>query len=355
MMNYFVNLKADSDSKYILYTLDSDLDTNIVKAKSNTTIYVIVKYANEVPSFKLVNNKYTETKTVKISLTNNKGEEVITDSTTKNAVVVNPNTGNIVLRIRNSNIVISLYTVGIVLLIAIVAIVVIKKLKVKKYLSMMLILGMILVPGISMALKEITLTINSKIEIEPVKLVDFTVYKVKYYENTGKKFKYKAVEGMTFDEWEKSKYNVDKIDWSYVKEETNECVEGLFIVDEMFFSYREPSLYITMDAPKNKMLDGETVIDSSKNYYLVEVDCKVHFTIKLINGEEKEYVADPGMTWGEWLESEYNVDNIHFEDYNQSGYCELNDRSLVFLQDYGYDEDIQNGNYILEYWDECKS
>ena len=347
--NYFINLKADVDSKYILYKLDSDLDTNIVKGKSTTTIYVIVKYENEVPSYKLTNNKYSETKTVKISLTNNKGEEVITDTTTKNAVVVNPNTGNIVLRIKNSNIVISLYTVGIVLLIAIVAIIVLKKLKVKKYLSMMLVLSMILIPGISKALKEITLTINSKIEIEPVKLIDFTVYKVDVDGNS-KKIKYKAVEGMTLDEWEKSKYNVDKIDWSYMTEEDmNECHEGLFIEDEIpgqsNITFRSVSDY--------EMLNGKTEIDSNKNYYLVEEDCKIHFTIKLINGEEKNYVADLGMTWGEWLESEYNVDNIHFENSHQSGYCELHDKSLVFLENCGYDDIIENRYYKLKYWVEC--
>ena len=209
--NYFINLKTDSDSKYVLYTIDSDLDTNIIKSNSSTIIYIIVKYANEVPSYKLTNNKYSETNNVKISLTNNKGEEVITDTTTKNAaIVVNPNTGNIVLRIRNSNIVISLYTVGIVLLIAIIAIVVLKKLKIKKYLGMMLILGLILIPGMVTALKEVTLTINSKIEIEPKALKTFKVRKFNEEANKfDKEINYIYEEGMTIEEWLESKFNKD--------------------------------------------------------------------------------------------------------------------------------------------------
>ena len=89
--NYFMDLKVSSTSKYILYTLDSDESTNVVKANSSTKVYVIIKYNEEVHSYKLTNNKYTEKESIKVSLTNNKGEEVITESTAKNSViVVNP-------------------------------------------------------------------------------------------------------------------------------------------------------------------------------------------------------------------------------------------------------------------------
>ena len=289
--NYFVNLKADSDSKYILYTLDSDLDTNIVKAKSTTSIYVIVKYANEVPSYKLTNNKYSETNNVKISLTNNKGEEVITDSATKNAaIVVNPNTGNIVLRIRNSNIVISLYTVGIVLLIAIIAIIVLKKLKVKKYLSMMLILGMILIPGISMALKEITLTINSKIEIEPKVLKTFKVRKLnKEAGKFDKAVTYTYEEGMTLSDWLESKYNIDKLSISSKEE---------------------------MDSFRNSFTNQNDNEEICENFdSLIPIDLVGNIPLIVI---EEAFLRESGM----------ELDFV-YEEYNQIVEYELSEESIV--------------------------
>ena len=313
--NYFMDLKVSSTSKYILYTLDSDESTNVVKANSSTKVYVIIKYNEEVPSYKLTNNKYTEKESIKVSLTNNKGEEVITESTAKNSViVVNPNTGNIVLRIKNTNIVVSLYTVIIVLLIAIVAIIVLKKLKVKRYTSMILVLGMILIPGMVSAIKTINIEINSNIEIEPVELIDFKFAFMDMLNEKSKTKSYKASKGMTFGEWENSKYNVDGI--SFNKEiNQGKCVPGYYV--NAVVHYNDP---VSNGATSSNYFAslGYTDINSfdeeieGYTYLVIYTDCTISFELK-INNQLKVYNAEYDMTFDEWLESEYNVDHISYE------------------------------------------
>ena len=343
--NYFLNLKVASDSKYILYTVDSAETTNVVSANSSTKVYLVVKYNKEVPNYMLEENKYTEKKSIKISLTNDKGNEVITDSKTKNAVAVNPNTGNVVLKLGKANITISLITVGIVLVLAVIAIVLLKKLRVKRYTNMVIVLALILIPGIVSAIKVIEVEINSNIEIEPVKLIEFKVTRYNIKDDSSKKYRYKAVEGMTWDEWQNSKYNVDnlKLLEDYV-DDINNCVEGYYVDIDSIGIMRAKVI------PDKVLLSS--VIDPEEQYVLSYDDCKYHFWIETeTNGRysEKNYTADLGMTFGEWLDSSYNVDNISFEDgstfecYTDGGVL----KKYLFIYDsyVSYSDTIVSGYY----------
>ena len=320
--NYFLNLTLDSDSKYIKYEVDSDESTNIIKANSDTVIYIIIKYDKEVPSYKLTNNIYTEKKNIGIKLTNNKKEEVIVDSgskniienTSKRRIVVNPNTGNIVLKIKNTNIVLSLYTVIAVLLIAIIAIIVLKKLKVKRYINMLLILGL-LIPGMAIAVKEINIVVTSNIEIEPVELIEFKYMVVDMMKETTKQKKYNAIKGMTFKEWLGSKYNKDNI--SFIEDlEDNICLEGYYYDEPLNYNNIFNHFIMTMDTHMDDndfsyiSLDAEI---EEKTYLLVYTDCIAYFGIRSDDNKSKTYQFRIGMTFAEWLESEYNVDNITFD------------------------------------------
>lgn len=307
--NYFLDFSLNNDSEYIKYEINKEGSTNIIDANGETIIYIVITYNKEVPSNLLENNKYREFKDIGIKLTNDKKEEIITDS--KN-IVINPNTGNIVLRINNSNIVISLYTLLIVLISIVLLIVILKRLRFKKYTNLVLALLM-LIPSLVIAIKEITININCSVEIEKVNEISFHF---DYYEKTSNDISYTKVynarEGMTFIEWENSSYNVDNIDLedNNTIGEMSTCKEVIVLLFKYNRTVYEPEKYYL----NSVIIDGK--------YYDVGIeDCMEHFTIKGLDDEYHSYMAPYDMTWGEWLESEYNVDNISFAD-GYDYYCE---------------------------------
>ena len=110
---------------------------------------------------------------------------------------------------------------------------------------------------------------------------------------------------MSLEEWINSKYNVDNIKLTYY-DDNNLCYEGYVISDG--------DLYIFSD---------ET-IDSSVVYLAYYEDCLFHFTIKSVeNNNEvvKDFVAKYDMTWEEWVNSEYNVDNYELLPSIDAGTC----------------------------------
>ena len=55
------------------------------------------------------------------------------------------------------------------------------------------------------------------------------------------------------------------------------------------------------------------------------------------------YQAEEGMTWGEWVDSKYNVDNFYFNDMGyisgdyELDFCETKD-DIIQLRDYSYND-----------------
>ena len=126
-------------SDYLEYKYEFD-NTNVVKANSKLTMYVVITYKNEVPSNKLVDGKYVENNNMAISLSN--GKEIS-----------NPKTG----------IGISLI-IGLILVIGI-TILVVKNNKSKNYLSL-LVVGLMMVPLCGYALEKLQINVNTKVTIE---------------------------------------------------------------------------------------------------------------------------------------------------------------------------------------------
>jgi len=55
-------------------------------------------------------------------------------------------------------------------------------------------------------------------------------------------------------------------------------------------------------------------IEIESHIFVSKYPKNVFFINNKITGETKQYHYDDGMTWGDWLESEYNVDGITIPD-----------------------------------------
>ena len=137
-----LNLNSD----FLEYQINSDDNSNIVKANSSKVLYLKVEYKEEVPSEKFENGVYNDNKTIVVNLSTN---EIVED------LIENPNTrtGIIIL-------IISIVT----LIGSFIAFVLLKK---KEYLKMMaLIFGMVMaIPVTVYALCECDITIESNVQI----------------------------------------------------------------------------------------------------------------------------------------------------------------------------------------------
>ena len=208
--DYQLDTKIDSGSKYIKYELDSE--NSIIKAGTTTKVYVIASYDKEVPSYLLTEEKYTESKNLKINLI---GDDILESASKK---IINPNTGGPIILFVGASI------------LAFVCLVVLRNKLFKKYTTMIIVLGVLLIPTTIMALKSITIDVNSKVEVEPKKTIEFTmIYDYPQFKT------YTAYEGMTWEEWLNSNFNVDNIkltDASTLTEEDfDRCLVGYFIID----------------------------------------------------------------------------------------------------------------------------
>ena len=130
------------DSDYILYQLDSDNDSNIVKAKSDKTMYLTARYMKEVDNQDFDDEgMFVEKKQMDIHLTN--------DNNTSN-----PNTGFPIVFI-----IVSMIAAVIGLCVAVSN----RKYIKSKYGAFILIL--LLLPTVVYAIEEITIHINSEVQI----------------------------------------------------------------------------------------------------------------------------------------------------------------------------------------------
>ena len=111
---------------------------------------------------------------------------------------------------------------------------------------------------------------------------------------------------------------------------------------------------------EDNIATNEDKWDSKFDYSGFKEDELVVFTI--LNNEAKEFRAEKGMTWGEWIESEYNIDGY---EVGIVGFEGLGDIEVITMPDTGkliYEEIdgivhhrrtgnkvTANGTYVLKY------
>ena len=136
------------NSDYIDYTLESDDNSNIIKANSSKIVYLKVEYKNEVPDEAFESGLYNDNKTMTVNLST--GDTINVPDT-----LTNPNTG------VQSYIII----VILILIIAVISYIILKK---KKYAQfMILIVGTAIIIPISVyAICKCEIKIESNIEIK---------------------------------------------------------------------------------------------------------------------------------------------------------------------------------------------
>ena len=132
----------NSNSNYIEYKLETDDKLNIIKPNSSKTIYLTIKYKDEVPEDSFQNEKFIIDQNIKLNL--------ISDDNIIANILNNPNTGNI-----------SLFIIIFILLIIGILFIVLGK---KKYIKfIVLIIG--LIPISIYATCKTEININSKVTI----------------------------------------------------------------------------------------------------------------------------------------------------------------------------------------------
>ena len=120
---------------------------------------------------------------------------------------------------------------------------------------------------------------------------------------------YEYEEGMTYSEWVASEYNtkgyviaeIKNIEWNVVRTHLLTPNKDAYIQ--------------TVDGGTNIMIQGNVKVSTLQHvsvplegsgYELVEPEANlITFTIK-----NTEYQAEAGMTWGEWIDSEYNTSDM---------------------------------------------
>ena len=142
--DYKLNVNNFKKSDYITYSYSFESGNNTLKANSNTTLFVTIKYEHEVPQSQLMEG-FTETNTLVLST---------------NKDIVNPKTGDF-----NQIAVI----LGAIVVLLIMYAVVSKK-QPKYTLSLLFIA--LLIPIVTNALKEVTIKVNTSVEIRNGSIIE---------------------------------------------------------------------------------------------------------------------------------------------------------------------------------------
>ena len=130
-----------ADTKYVEYRLETESGTNIAKANSDTAVILTIKYKG-APASEFIDGYFKASKSLRINMT------------TKGAnVIINPKTGGIIL------------IVALIVTLLVISLFVIKNKKVQKNLLITILGLLIIVPGTVLALKELSMTVNSNIMV----------------------------------------------------------------------------------------------------------------------------------------------------------------------------------------------
>ncbi len=238
-------------SDHIKYVFDFEDGNKILKANSEKVLLVTISYDKPVSSEELTSGKYTEEKTLELKVENSDGK------------IVNPKTG------------VNEWTSAILSLLVLFGIIVgiIVNNRQLKLMAFTLSFALLLVPYTVDALKEITINITSKIEIEHVDLIKFKITSVSRFETyvddsdlsyrQSSTKEYDALPNMTMGEWINSKYNIDKI--------TYEDGQDFCSSNESYFmtkdAYRNPDNSIQR-LNTDELFRYSDIIEENKEYYI---------------------------------------------------------------------------------------
>ena len=146
--DYLINKNSfNISSDYIKYTIESEGDTNIVKANSSKAVYLKVNYANEVPDNAFESGEYNDNKTMTINLSNSDIKSVPN-------TIKNPNTG------IQSYILI----LFIILFVSISTYILLRKKKYAKFM-ILIIVSAIIIPMSAYALCKFDIIVESNVNI----------------------------------------------------------------------------------------------------------------------------------------------------------------------------------------------
>ena len=222
------NTKNNNESKYIKYEYSYDDNNKIVEKNKKTILYITIKYDKPVPEDLLLSGEpFTENNSIVISLGNE----------------INPETGRIIFKTL----------ILIILILGIALTIYVNKIN-KKTLGILLI-GALIIPISVNALKQISISVDSKISIEPPPVF--------YIGDT----KYRFDSGMTWDEWLESDYNtIDAYKQNYYEYTTN--INGEFYD---YFDNNEYGIIVESYAVNcgnlqhNTLYSYSYIIDNNKN------------------------------------------------------------------------------------------
>ena len=182
--DYSISNTEPSISSYMKYEFVFEDGSEVIEANSEKILNIVITYETEVDEAEIdpVTRKYTEAKQVEVKLVNGNNEEVVPAA----ADIENPKTGDNVL----------LY-VNLLLVSVILCGVAIKTKKVRKGVAL-LALALVALPLSVKALEEITITLNTEIEISKDREFCY-VYDYGYIEQEATSHHYEA--GKTWEEY----------------------------------------------------------------------------------------------------------------------------------------------------------
>lgn len=186
-----------SESGYISYSFSFEDNINIIKPSESKDMFITVAYTKEVPDNQLVSGAYVEQNKMDIIFVNDEGN------------IPNPNTNSTTVFIF---IIVLMLLIGIILF------------KRNRKLSILLLVISLLLPVSVYALKEIKLTLNTRIEINNER--EFCNYSFDEETNKTIKHYYKYKKGMTWKDWNNSSYFNQSADIGYfIPQNIIECEE----------------------------------------------------------------------------------------------------------------------------------
>ncbi len=288
------NISEDTSfntSDYIKYTYEVE---NKLKAKSESIVYVTVKYNKEVNSSLLVNGKYIENNKAVVQLANKDGK------------IVNPKTSGVKV----------LGIILTILLIASLIVVSIIKKNNKLRNSIVLLLIMLLIPGVVNAIDSIKLTMTVKVEIEQG-------YKVGYVYNTYVK------------ETDRDKYDLRYAECNrtiYIGEQTNEnkytyCNDAILWDDRLY----SPGERVDLKVQKSLFIYIFDT-DQNDNYFCNDINenekvCSSDVPKEYKNADDWSYGEDYMNYYGYQIfnndKDVMNFDNIDFDDWSLDKYIDV--------------------------------
>ena len=254
-IKYKVVIRNDSDEEYVLdknsininsnyikYALDLEGDSTTIKGKSSKTVYLVIKYEEEVPESAFVSGKYNETKTMSINLSNED--------------ISNPKTGD-------QTTITIIKMLGVSLALFIVCTVLINNKKVK---LMIVSLGfIIMIPFTIDALCQTEIKINSKVTISDGSPSSFKL-------SCNNDQEYYFYEGMTFRDWIQSDYYVGDVEGEY--ETLEQCIsvwgnnKGCASKTKNIYSIENPYPKYTLDQAECQRYSDCTTVNNMYIYNL---------------------------------------------------------------------------------------